>query len=210
MRLTVPYIKSETILGIQTLTDLGAEDTTGFLGLPSGPPRFQKLRWTSGFGDATLGVTRKFNRVFHSPAYFDTVLKMRLPTGQSARGFGIAGTDILLNGEFGGDWAWGGIYGDAGYRVLADTPVFTRHNGFQAGFGGWANLTHRDQLGGYFEWHEHSLTRDPSFGLIGGYYAHRIIRSFKIQVYGGVGLSNSSPGEEVGLSFIYRPAAREH
>lgn len=175
--------------------DDGGEDVVG-----------SSARSVSGIGDASLALTYSLDAIGDSPAYIDFTGRVRLPTGDEDKGLGVGATDYVALTELGWDGEPGGVFVSAGRRFLGDVDNFERVDGWQASAGGWVNVSDAAVVGAYYDWRDSSVSGGEDPGSVEAYVSWRLNDAWKIELNGGVGLSDSSADYTAGLTLIWRSA----
>lgn len=167
---------------------------------------FAESRSVSGLGDASIALTYSLDAIGDSPAYVDFTGRVRLPTGSEEDGLGVGTTDYIALSEIGWDGDGGGVFASAGRRFLGDADTFERVDGWQASVGAWLNITASAVIGAYYDWRNSSVRDGEDPSSVEAYVAWRLNDTWKIEVNGGVGLSDASADYTAGLTFIWRSA----
>lgn len=216
---SVPWVKvsGPTALG-ELLDDDGGLDSHGG-GSNSGPgssggdddddddpepPAPDAERDVSGIGDTSLTVTYSLPRGTRSPLYVDLRGRVRLPTGSRQDGLGTGATDYALLTEVGLETRGGGAYLSGGRRFLGQVSGVERVDGWQAGAGAWWNAARRVTLGVDYDWRDPSTAGGIAPKSAGAWIAWRINDVWKIELNGGVGLSDAAPDYSAGVTFTWR------
>ena len=165
-------------------------------------------RSESGIGDASIALTYSLDSIGDSPAYVDFTGRVRLPTGSEQDGLGVGATDYVALSEIGWDGDAGGAFVSAGRRFLGDVDDFERVDGWQASVGGWINLSDSAVVGTYYDWRDSSVRDGEDPSSVEAYVAWRLNDAWKIELNGGVGLSDASADYTAGLTLIWRSAKR--
>jgi hypothetical protein len=131
-----------------------------------------------------------------------------LPTGSEADGLGIGATDYVAMSELGWDGDAGGAFVSAGRRFLGSVDDFERVDGWQASVGGWVNVGDTAVVGAYYDWRDSSTRDGEDPSSIEAYVSWRLNDAWKIEVNGGVGLSDASADYTAGLTLIWRSSAK--
>jgi hypothetical protein len=165
-------------------------------------------RSESGIGDASIALTYSLDAIGDSPAYLDFTGRVRLPTGSEEDGLGVGATDYFAITELGWDGDAGGVFASAGRRFLGAVDDFERVDGWQASAGGWVNVSDSAVVGAYYDWRNASVrdSEDPS--SIEAYVSWRLNDAWKVELNGGVGLSDASADYTTGLTVIWRSVKR--
>ena len=133
---------------------------------------------------------------------------MRLPTGDEDKGLGVGATDYVAMTELGWDGDAGGVFASAGRRFLGDVDDFERVDGWQASAGGWVNVSDSAVIGAYYDWRNSSVRDGEDPSSIEAYVSWRLNDAWKIELNGGVGLSDASADYTAGLTLIWRTGRR--
>jgi len=165
-------------------------------------------RSVSGIGDASVALTYSLDALGDSPAYVDFTGRVRLPTGDEDKGLGVGATDYVASTELGWDGDPGGVYVSAGRRFLGDVDTFERVDGWQASAGGWVNISDSAVIGAYYDWRNASVRDGEDPSSVEAYVSWRLNEAWKIELNGGVGLSDASADYTAGLTVIWRSGRR--
>lgn len=162
----------------------------------------------TGLGDLSLSATYSFDELLGSDTYLDVSGRVRLPTGEESKGLSLGVTDYAAAAEIGLDRDGGGVYLNGGRRFLEDATAFKREDGWQAGVGGWLDLTDNTVLGAFADWRESSSGAGDDPAEAGAYITHRLTPSLKVGLNASAGLTDASPDFGVGLSLSWRANER--
>ena len=162
----------------------------------------------SGVGDLSLSATYALNDVAGTPLYLDLSGRVRLPTGDEAKGLGLGVTDYGLTAELGRDADIGGAYISAGRRFLSDAQGINREDGWQAGIGGWLNASPRFLVGAFADWRESASGHGDDPAEIGAYVTFKATPAWKLGLNASAGLNDASPDFGVGVSLAWRTSER--
>jgi hypothetical protein len=165
-------------------------------------------RQESGIGDASIALTYSIDALGDSPAYVDFTGRVRLPTGSEQDGLGVGTTDYVALSELGWDGDAGGAFVSAGRRFLGKVDDFERVDGWQASVGGWINVSDSAVVGAYYDWRDSSTRDGVNPSSLEAYVSWRLNDAWKIEVNGGVGLSDASADYTAGLTLIWRSSAQ--
>lgn len=165
-------------------------------------------RSVSGIGDASIALTYSLETLGDSPAYIDFTGRVRLPTGDENEGLGVGTTDYVALTELGWDGEPGGVFVSAGRRFLGDVASFERVDGWQAAAGGWLNISDWAVIGAYYDWRNSSVRGGEDPGSVEAYVSWRLNDAWKIELNGGVGLSDASADYSGGLTLFWRSGKR--
>ncbi len=169
---------------------------------------FAENRSESGIGDASVALTYSLDAIGESPAYVDFTGRVRLPTGSEEDGLGVGATDYVALSEAGWDGEAGGVFANAGRRFLGDSDAFERVDGWQASVGGWVNVSDSAVVGAYYDWRNSSVRDGEDPNSVEGYVSWRLNDAWKIELNGGVGLSDASADYTAGLTLIWRNSVK--
>jgi hypothetical protein len=162
----------------------------------------------SGIGDASIALTYSLDTIGESPAYVDFTGRVRLPTGDEDKGLGVGATDYVASIELGWDGDPGGVFASAGRRFLGEVDTFERVDGWQASAGGWVNISDSAVIGAYYDWRNSSARDGEDPSSVEAYVSWRLNAAWKIELNGGVGLSDASADYTAGLTLIWRSTQR--
>ena len=165
-------------------------------------------RSESGIGDASIALTYSLDSIGDSPAYVDFTGRVRLPTGSEEDGLGVGATDYVALSEIGWDGEAGGAFVSAGRRFLGAVDDIERVDGWQASVGGWINVSDSAVVGAYYDWRNSSVRDGEDPSSVEAYVSWRLNDAWKVEVNGGVGLSDASADYTAGLTLIWRSAKR--
>ena len=138
----------------------------------------------------------------------DLTGRVRLPTGDEAKGIGNGTTDYVAQGEIGWDGRRGGVYVSGGRRFLEATATAARVDGWQASAGFWRNIGRRSVFGAQASWRDAAVAGDTEPRSVDLYLTRRLSTGWKMEVSGSAGLSEASPDYAAGLNFIWRTTSR--
>ena len=165
-------------------------------------------RSESGIGDASIALTYSLDSIGDSPAYVDFTGRVRLPTGSEEDGLGVGATDYVALSEIGWDGEAGGAFVSAGRRFLGAVDDIERVDGWQASVGGWINVSDSAVVGAYYDWRNSSVRDGEDPSSVEAYVSWRLHDAWKVEVNGGVGLSDASADYTAGVTLIWRSAKR--
>ena len=165
-------------------------------------------RSESGIGDASIALTYSLDSIGDSPAYVDFTGRVRLPTGSEEDGLGVGATDYVALSEIGWDGDAGGAFVSAGRRFLGAVDDVERVDGWQASIGGWINVSDSAVVGAYYDWRNSSVRDGEDPSSVEAYVSWRLNDAWKVEVNGGIGLSDASADYTGGLTLIWRSAKR--
>ena len=169
---------------------------------------FPANRDVHGFGDATVSASWSFVDLWKTRLYLDVTGRVRLPTGDTARGLGTGTTDYAALAELGWDGRRGGVYVSGGRRLLESTDAVERLDGWQASAGYWRNIGKRSVFGMQANWRSATLEGGVDPRSVDAFLTRTLSTGWKLEVSGSAGLSSSSPDYVAGLRFIWRSKRR--
>lgn len=216
IRASVPYVTVDGPADVSEIIDdssgRGSSSGSGSSGSGSGSGSggggddFADSRSVSGIGDASVALTYSLDAIGDSPAYVDFTGRVRLPTGSEEDGLGVGATDSIALTEIGWDGDGGGVFASAGRRFLGAVDAFERVDGWQASAGAWLNVSDSAVIGAYYDWRNSSVRDGEDPSSVEAYVSWRLNDTWKVEVNGGVGLSDVSADYTAGLTFIWRSA----
>ena len=169
---------------------------------------FPANRDVHGFGDATISASWSFVDLWKTRLYLDVTGRVRVPTGDKARGLGTGTTDYAALAEMGWDGNKGGVFLSGGRRLLESTDVVERQDGWQASAGYWRNIGRRSVFGMAANWRTASIAGGVDPRSIDAYITRSLSTGWKLEVSGSAGLSQSAPDYVAGVRFIWRSKRR--
>lgn len=165
-------------------------------------------RSVSGIGDASIALTYSLDSISGSPAYLDFTGRVRLPAGDEDKGLGVGVNDYVALTELGWDGDRGGVFVSAGRRFLGEVDDMERVDGWQASAGGWVNISDSGVIGAYYDWRDSSVSGDVDPSAIDAYVSWGLNEAWKVELNGGLGLSDASADYTVGVTLIWRSGKR--
>ena len=171
------------------------------------PPVFPDDRSVSGVGDASLAATWSLDAPGGSPIYLDLTGRVRFPSGSERDGLGVGATDYFALTEIGYAARRGGVFVSGGRRFLGDTSTVQRIDGWQAGAGAWVAAGPHVTVGINYDWRDAPVAGGTAPRFIESYLAWRLNDVWKIEINGGVGLSDASADVAAGISVSWRRAS---
>jgi len=193
-RLTVPWLQ---ITGPGNVAG-GGEDITV---LRSGA---RVARTTeSGLGDVSASLSYLFTPGRSFPD-IEVTGKVKFPTADEDRGLGTGEFDYTIQAEAYKTFGAFTPSALAGYKFKGDPTGSDLNDVFLAGVAGDYRVNDWWSVGATFDFQEAtSDTSDDSLDL-GGYVSWKVHPKWIVTGYGGVGLSDGSPDENVGVSIRYK------
>lgn len=203
LRATLPLLRVDGPATVGVLVDDGG----GAGGAPGGNAgdglgavAFPATRRDSGPGDVTFSLTRAFNGLAGTPLYADAIGRLRLPTGDAARGLGSGAVDVIAGGELGWAARVGGVYAAGARRFLGNGPTVSRVDGWQGAAGGWLNVGERSELGLAYGWRAASVRGAPSSRAVEINAGTQVAGRWQLGVVASRGLSDGAPDWSLGLT----------
>lgn len=152
-----------------------------------------------GLGDVTLALGRT---LWTDPATgmgLDLTAKLKLPTADETKGLGTGKTDagLLLDGYAAlGPVSW--IAG-VGYRWMGDPPGSSYRNVWSGNTGFSLKAGPTVSVGLMYDYRQSVYATSPGSSELTPFASFKLGRGYKLQWYGTVGLSDSSPDRGMGL-----------
>jgi hypothetical protein len=169
---------------------------------------FADDRKVQGMGDATVSAAWSFRDIAGTRMYVDVTGRVRLPTGDKARGLGRGTTDYATLAEMGWDGKRGGVFVLGGRRYLESTATVKRRDTWQGSGGGWVNVGKASLVGVQGNWREASTATGVDSRSVDVFLNLGLSDGWRLDVTGSAGLSKASPDYAVGLGVTWRSARR--
>ena len=184
-RLTVPYVR---ITGPGNVVGAGADRVT----LPDAgarPPR----RTVSGLGDI---VTAGFYNVMderRSPFGLDVGAKMKLGTGDEAKGLGTGKNDLSLQADFFKVIGAAAAFATLGHRWYGSPAGVKLRDVYYGSVGISYRISSPTSIGLAYDFRPRISATGGTVSEVSGFVSHRLSQDWKIQFYALTGFSTGSP-----------------
>ena len=188
VRLTVPYLSVTAPEG--TIFDTGGEPLPG-----SGA-----LTTESGLGDIIGSVT--FYDVINSERLglaIDLTGKVKFATADEAKGLGTGESDYSVRADvykFIDDFT---LLSSVGYKFRGDPAGLDLNDVLMASLGGTYKFTPEVNGGLFFDYRESSISGSDSVQELSAFVSRRVSETWRFQIYGLTGFTDSSPDWGVGI-----------
>lgn len=169
---------------------------------------FTADRTAQGLGDVTLSTAWSFRDIGGTWLYVDVTGRMRLPSGDRARGLGRGTTDYATLAEFGWNGDRGGVFVMGGRQYLESTATVRRRDTWQGSAGGWVNVGRKSLVGAQGNWRQASTAAGVDSRSVDVFVNVGLAAGWRVDVSGGAGLSKASADYAVGLGITWRSARR--
>jgi hypothetical protein len=169
---------------------------------------FADDRKVQGMGDATVSAAWSFRDIAGTRLYVDVTGRVRLPTGDKARGLGRGTTDYATLAEMGWDGKRGGVFVLGGRRYPESTATVKRRDTWQGSGGGWVNVGKASLVGVQGNWREASTATGVDSRSVDVFLNLGLADGWRLDVTGSAGLSKAAPDYAVGLGVTWRSARR--
>lgn len=169
---------------------------------------FADDREVRGLGDVTLSAAWSFKDIGGSRLYVDVTGRVRLPTGDEARGLGRGTTDYATLMETGWDGRRGGVFVLGGRQYLESTATVARRDVWQGSAGGWVNVGKASIVGVQGNWREAATVAGVEPRSVDVFVNLGLSAGWRVDLSGSAGLSKASPDYAVGLGVTWRSARR--
>jgi hypothetical protein len=169
---------------------------------------FPDDRKVQGMGDATLSAAWSFRDIGSTRLYADVTGRVRLPTGDKARGLGRGTTDYATLAEIGWDGDRGGVFALGGRQYLESTAAVARRDTWQGSGGGWVNVGRASLVGVQGNWREASTAAGVDSRSVDVFLNLGLAAGWRLDVSGSAGLSRAGPDYAVGLGVTWRSGKR--
>lgn len=213
VRASIPYLSVDGPAGANVLFEGGGAGAGGggnggggVIGDDDGEatPSTAAATTENGFGDLSLAAIYAFNDIADTPTYLEVTGRVRLPTGDADKGLGIDATDYATLAELGYAPKGGGVYVLGGRRFLENADGVRREDGWQAGFGGWYEVSDRMTLGAFYDYRQASVDGNDDPSEAGLYTTLKLSPKWRLGANVSAGLSDASPEYAGGLTLSYR------
>jgi hypothetical protein len=154
-------------------------------------------------GDVTLSAAWSFRDIKGTRLYVDVTGRVRLPTGNEARGLGRGTTDYATLLETGWDGSRGGVFVLGGRQYLESTAAVKRRDAWQGSGGGWVNVGKASLVGVQGNWREAATVGGIDSRSVDAFLNLRLAAGWRLDVNGSAGLSKASPDYAVGIGFTW-------
>ena len=156
----------------------------------------------SGVGDVVLGVAYVFYPEASSalPAV-ELSTKVKIGTADPAKGLGTGENDYTLQADFSKSFGSLIPFAGLGYRFVGDPPGQNLRDKWLAYAGFSASLGRRIGVGISYDWSQSASPTRPDSHELSPFASFKFGRSFAINPYAVIGLSENSPDWGLGLQF---------
>ena len=169
---------------------------------------FADDRNVQGMGDATLSAAWSFQDIGGTPLYVDVTGRVRLPTGNAARGLGRGTTDYATLAEMGWDGRRGGVFVLGGRQYLESTATVNRRDIWQSSAGGWVNVGRASLVGVQGNWRQLATTRGVSSRSLDVFLNLGMVAGWRLDVSGSAGLTRFNPDYSIGVGVTWKSPRR--
>jgi len=157
----------------------------------------------SGLGDVVLGLTYSLEKLYERGWFIDFTGKLKAPTASAQKNLGTGNADFTVQIDIAKTIGKFMPFGTLGYKFVGSSTTFQLNNILIGSIGAAYKVAPTTSLGLSFDYRQSATTRPDSRELF-GYINYRITGNWSANLYGTVGLSDSSPDTGIGLQFSYR------
>jgi hypothetical protein len=158
----------------------------------------------SGLGDIVLSATYAAYYNKATTLGMDLTAKLKLATADESEGLGTGEHDVVLLLDLYQTFDRITGFGGVGYHILGDSPSLPLENAWSANLGASYKLDERDSAGAMLEGRQRVVPGGSRQRELVGFFARKLDRLWKAQVYALIGLADGSPDWGAGLS-LARP-----
>ena len=190
-RISLPYL---TIDGPASIIDT---DTTS-----GGGTVRTTTQSRSGIGD--LGLAAGYSFDLSKTLYLDASVRLKLPTGSTAKRLSTGSTDVTLQGELGKSIGSFDLHASARYKFAGHGTTSPLRDTWGAGAGGSARLNKTITIGSDYDWQQSSFAGAGPSSEVTGWAAFRVTKRLRLSTYVGGGLSRNSADYFAGTALTIR------
>jgi hypothetical protein len=165
---------------------------------------FSANRDVQGMGDATLSLAWGLRDIGGTRLYADFTGRVRLPTGDEARGLGRGMTDYIALTEIGWNANHGGLFVMGGRQFLESHATAPRRDVWQASGGGWLNIGTRALVGAQGNWRQAATAGGTGPASADVFVNMSLSKAWRVELTGSAGLSKSSADYAAALGVTWR------
>jgi hypothetical protein len=169
---------------------------------------FADSRDVHGMGDATLSLAWGLRDIGGTRLYADFTGRVRLPTGDEARGLGRGVTDYTALTEIGLDGDRGGLFVMGGRQFLESHATAPRRDVWQASGGGWMNIGTRALVGAQGNWRQAVTAGGTGPASVDVFVNMPLTRAWRVEISGSAGLNKSSADYAAGIGLTWKSSPR--
>lgn len=184
---TVPYLSVK-----------GDTNVIPGVGQASGLPA--RSQSASGLGDIVVSATYGAYYDPRTTLGVDLGAKLKLATADEQKGLGTGEHDAIFLAELYRAFDRVTGFGGVGYHVLGDSPALPLENAWSATLGASYRIDQRDSAGAMLEGRERVVAGGSRQRELMAFFARKLDRDWKAQLYAFIGLADGSPDWGGGLS----------
>lgn len=159
---------------------------------------------TTGVGDLSLSGAYTFDGLVGADSYLELVGRVRLPTGDEAKGLSLGVTDYATTAELGVAGKTTGAYILGGRRFNKDAKGLDRVDGWQAEVGGWLRASESTVVGGSVDWRESSVRNGKDVSEASAYVSYKLTDAVRVGATASAGLTDGAADYGVGLNLSWK------
>lgn len=161
----------------------------------------------SGVGDVWLTSTYSLEPLAANSIYVDLSAKVKLPTGDEAKGLGTGETDYSLQMEAFAPMGKWMPFVTVARKFKGDMPEAELNDVWYTSVGSAYQLSASTSIGASVDYQEATTAESDPTNEIFSYVSHKISPRLTGMLYGYVGLADGGPDSGFGVQFSYRPGA---
>lgn len=157
----------------------------------------------SGIGDVNLAAA--YTLRLGDRTWFDTIGRVKLPTGSKAKFIGTGTTDFTAEGELLHSFPGGvSVSVNGGRRFNGSNDLYDLNDVWLAGAGIYAKTGEQLTLGLSYDLREGALDTSPDRSEVTGFATYKLNPGLLLQGYGYTGLADGSPDIGGGVQVLFR------
>ena len=134
----------------------------------------------------------------------DASVRLKLPTGSTAKRLSTGSTDVTLQGELGKSIGSFDLHASARYKFAGHGTTSPLRDTWGAGAGGSARLNKTITIGSDYDWQQSSFAGAGPSSEVTGWAAFRVTKRLRLSTYVGGGLSRNSADYFAGTALTIR------
>ena len=159
---------------------------------------------TTGLADLSLSGSYTFDDLIGAGSYLELGGRVRLPTGDEAKGLSLGVTDYGTTAELGVAQKRSGAYVLAGRRFNNDAKGLDRVDGWQTEVGGWVRASEATVVGGSVDWRESSVRGGKDVSEASAYVSYKLTDAVRVGATASAGLTDGAADYGVGLNLSWK------
>ncbi|GMG87802.1 hypothetical protein [Biformimicrobium ophioploci] len=161
----------------------------------------------SGLGDIWLTSTYSLEPLAANSIYVDLSAKLKMPTGDEAKGLGTGEVDYSLQMEAFAPMGKWMPFVTVARKFKGDMPETELNDVWYTSVGSAYQLSGNTSFGASLDYQQATTAESDPTNEIFSYVSHKITPRLTGMLYGYVGLADGGPDNGFGVQFSYRPGA---